>query len=517
MNQLAVHKDDANVLLHQKNQLDEAILDKYRAAGQITDTGLKYAINLINEIYHYKTTDLKPISEICLIIDSVLLRLLGKVYTKCEKNISVPTSFNINQIVNNYSPEINDEQLTYFNEGDLITINLGVSIDGYCSNVSHTICIYPPGEKPVGPLLGPKADAMVANYYCHQVTMALLGLSMMPEKLPAELKPQTNNGKITGKLIKLVVNDIANYYNCRIIPGSEIRVIRRFLMGQNEFLQEKGYKGIQWDEEDQEVLILSKLQDQVMVKQEEDFTVEAGEVYQINLNLVSINDQQELGVISLEEINEFTGLNHQQSEGQLKARPTIYMRDFIMSYHLKLKHSRQLIHKIDGKYSVFPFKLNYLIDQFPLSNPTTPVTAEELEQLKQQLNNHKFGIQEIVNHNLINYKPIRLIKYVPMKTILQANCIHFKALENKEKAFKSGRDVTNKSSELTTVLINDSNDQQEIWKLSNNVPPVFCHLDFQLQHPVLDQLLNLVNGKFGIKVKTVNSQSLATGSQMELD
>lgn len=513
MNQLAVHKDDADVLLKQKNQLDESVMDKYRTAGQITETGLKYAVSLINDMYHYKTTPLKPISEICLIVDSVLLKLLAKVYTKCEKNISIPTSFNINQIITNYSPEINDGELTYFNEGDLITINMGVSVDGYCSNVSHTICIYPPGDKPVGPLLGLKADAIVANHYCQQVVKALLGLSMTPEKMPQELQQQYQ--KVTGKLIKKVVNEIVGYYNCRVIPGSEIRVIRRFLMGQNELLQEKGYKGIKWDEEDQELMIMNKLQYQMppVEKEEEDFTVQPGEVYQVELHIVSINDQQELGIVSLEEINEFTGLNHQQPEGQLKARPTIYMRDFIMNYQLKLRHARQLISKIDKSYSVFPFKLNYLIDQFPLKKPTEDID-QELAQLKQQLNDHRFGIQEIVNHNLINYKPIRIAKYVPIKHILLANCTQFKSLVNRDKIFKNSVEVSAKSSESSTVLIDPSH--VELWLLSNNVPPIYCHLDFKMNVAWVEQLLGLVNSKFGIKMKPVNGLAVMNNS-MALD
>ena len=53
--QVAVHQEDADILLKQKNILNEDVVEKYRVAGQITQTGLTYLTSLINNSYHLGT------------------------------------------------------------------------------------------------------------------------------------------------------------------------------------------------------------------------------------------------------------------------------------------------------------------------------------------------------------------------------------------------------------------------------------------------------------------------------
>lgn len=491
MNQLTIHKDDENRLLKTKNILDESVLDKYRTAGHIVETALKYTIDIINEMYHFQSQPVKPISQICLIVDSLMAKMLQRVYVKCENNISTPTSFNINEIISNYSPESDD--LMTFNQGDVITISLGVSVDGYVAETSHTIVIYPPGEKPVGPLLGAKSDAIVANYYIKQVVTSLLGLSLSPEKLPVEI--QNEFGKqISGKLLKSVVESIAEAFNCRVVPGSEIRVIRRFLSGQNDFLQEKGYKGYKWGENDQETFILNKLgvetTDEII-----DFTVVPGEVYKVDITVASIEEFEDLGIITTEELNKYTGLNNKTDE--MKIQPQIYVRDFIINYQLKLKTSRSLLGKIDKLYSVYPFKLSYLSDNFPLNG-----TGEsEIETVTTSYNESKFGLSEIVNHNLINYKPIKIMKYLPIKKILNENSTRFSEI-NSLKLIKHESLVKNKSTQGFTIIIN--NVSNEIIQLTGgNFKPVYCTSNYKLDNGLIDQLIKLLGDKFGVKTKKV--------------
>lgn len=51
---LAVSNEDSQILLKDKNVLQETVLDKYRTSGQITQTALKFVTDLINDVYHYK-------------------------------------------------------------------------------------------------------------------------------------------------------------------------------------------------------------------------------------------------------------------------------------------------------------------------------------------------------------------------------------------------------------------------------------------------------------------------------
>ena len=96
----------------------------------------------------------------------------------------------MNQLLNGFSPEIDDEREFFLNQGDVVTISLGVHIDGYTSQVSHTLVIYPPSAdaKPEGPLLGSNADALCACHLATESVVVLLGCSLSPEKLPANLK-----------------------------------------------------------------------------------------------------------------------------------------------------------------------------------------------------------------------------------------------------------------------------------------------------------------------------------------
>ena len=145
-----------------------------------------------------------------------------------------------------------------FNAGDIVTITLGVHIDGYAANVSHTVVIYPTGVtidnelKPPGPLLGSKADSICAAHIATETVVALLGMALTPEKLPTQLDP--NNTKlVTGKQIRNIVNSIAESFNCTVVPGSKVRRIRRFLAGQAEgVVAEKDFKGVVGSESDQE-------------------------------------------------------------------------------------------------------------------------------------------------------------------------------------------------------------------------------------------------------------------------
>ncbi|AET38986.1 putative hydrolase Ecym_3508 [Eremothecium cymbalariae DBVPG len=455
---LAISNEDTQLLLNDKNVLQEHNLEKYRTAGQITETTLKFLVRLINNSYHFKkySTPLS-ISELCSLSDSFMQTCINDVFANKvnEKGIAHPTTIDIDEISKGWAPELDDaSNLTHWNkdhamgkkresvcqgrksavagflqEGDVVKITLGCHIDGYTSQVSHTLVIYPTitSEEtqelvPAGPLLGPKADAIAATHIAVESVTSLLACALAPEKLPAAFPER----QVTGSLIRLVVDTIAKTYNCALVPGSRVRRIRRFLAGQYEgVVAERNVKGVYWTESHQEAELLSaSVEDKDVVKSKkgngftndsaiatDDFSVLPGEVYLIDLQMAPL-DGLPRGLITLQSVDQYSGKSHNQET--LVARPSIICRDFAQQQVLKLKSSRQLLNKLD-KSGVFPKKLSHLSNAFPLDieNPDWETISKELKPLR-------LGLSEITNNYLATVKSIQVCKLIPWDTILKA-------------------------------------------------------------------------------------------------
>lgn len=553
--QLAVRKEDADILLKEKNVLDEAVLDKYRVAGQITQTGLKYVISLINDSYHFKNTE-KPYScqEICILGDSLLTSLLAEVYNNQvrEKGIATPVSLELNEIVNNFAPEVSDTSEFYFSACDIVTISLGVHIDGYAANVSHTIVIYPPAVeidnelKPPGPLLGTKSDAICAAHIATEAVVSLLGAAMSPEKIPAELKAATGD-KVGGPQIRELVNSVAESFNCTVLPGSKVRRIRRFLAGQAEgVVAERDFKGVVWSESNQEASIISNSDDsagqELILSSEakassrtdntsaiptDEFYVSPGEVYNIDIKMVPLSDLKEPGLVTLEEVDDFSGKNNKDNEFRSKA--TIFLRDYAVNYQLRLKSSRSLLGLIDKRFTVFPFKLSHTAKSFPIESiQDIPLVCDEIKS-------SRMGLSELANRHLVNPKPIQIAKFVPWSVILKsanptgrhgidANKPTLPGLEVplpllgvsalKLNSFLKEAISVPVAREQTTVILNSYNDACQLIRLTGgkNAAPSWIHSDYLLggrYKGAIEQLLALSSDKrFGIAIKECSAKKL---------
>jgi metalloprotease ARX1 len=564
--QLAIHQDDADILLKERNVLNDSILDKYRTAGQITQTTLNYLVQLINQSYHLGNGEtVISVPELCLLGDSFMTKLLAKLYNSNvrEKGISTPTSIEVNELISGFSPEIDDENgASYvFKAGDVVTISCGVHIDGYTSNVCHTIVIYPHGVevdqtiKPEGPLLGGKADAICATHIAVETVVALLGLALTPEKIPGSLA--TNNGgssSINGSQIRAIVDSIADSFNCAIVPGSKIRRIRRFLAGQAEgIVAEKDFKGVVWDESHQEQTLLSKSVGgcELIVSNKttttssssssavpsDEFTVQPGEVYQIDIKMVSLSECKEAGIVTLQEVDQFSGKNNKDD---FNSKPTIYIRDYAVNHQLRLKTSRRLLGEVDKKFTVFPFKLSHVCPQFPLQDET----EETLKQVKSQLKTWKLGLAELHNRHLVKAKPIQITKFISLEKILTSTTTTGKHGIDMSKPVLPGMEVPlpqlNVTSlklnsllkygesianvrEQTTVVLNDANN--EVIRLtggSKSAVPSWVHSQYKLKGQFLEgieQLVQLTKDKrFGIKIKEINGYKLGSSTnEMQLD
>lgn len=526
LSKFAVHPDDADILLKEKNTLNSQVIDKYRAAGSITQTSLKYIIQLINDLYHLKKTE-KPYTaeELCILGDSMLAKLLAGCFNNKdkvrEKGISHPVTIEVNEFVSNVSPELDSESPRTFDAGDIVTISLGAHIDGYTALASHTLVIYPPGVmidnelRPEGPLLGSKADAIVACNIATRAVMTLLGLAVHPEMIAWIPELQNQSNIITGSMIRQVVDEIARSFQCVVVPGSKVRRIRRFLSGQAEgVVAEREFKGVVWDESNQEEALLKKGSGNDLVLHDgrpaastdvssavpsDDFIVEAGEVYNIDLIFAGISDFEEQGLITLELVEE--------------PKSTIYIRDIAIQHALKLKSARQLLGFVDRNCSVYPFKLSHTCDSFPVVVDLDNV-EEQIANIKSEITSRKLGLHELTNRYLARAKPVQIVKHVPFSKILSASnptgkhgvdaakltlpgrelplpALEVSALKLKS-LLKFGSPATSTARESTTVLLNSVN--KEILRLTGgntSARPSWVHSQYKVNELVAGLLASL--------------------------
>ncbi|GMM35320.1 putative hydrolase [Saccharomycopsis crataegensis] len=573
--------DHQDLLLTGKNVLNETVLDKYRLAGQISQTALKYIISLIHDSYHLGKTSppLTPV-ELCLLGDSYLYTALSSVYQKSvtEKGIAQPVSIDVNDVAVGVSPEIGTtaEKINRaFVPGDIVKISLGAHVDGYTANVSHTIVIYPPSTdasepKPSGPLLGSKADAICAAYIATEAAISLLGCALSPEKLPGAY---AGRGKVTGQMLREVVDGIAKSFGCVVAPGSKIRRLRRFLAGQAEnIVAEKDFKGVIWSEAHQEFAMLQKSQklnseqsalvsvdnhqnfNKLGVSESsaiptDNFVVVAGEVYSVDIRMASVSRFEAAGLVTLQNIDEFSGKNN--SKDDIVAKSDVYIRDFAMNYTLKLKSSRSLLSRVEKTSSVYPFKLAHYADSFPIK---TTLSVDEqrslLDQVRKDINKQKLGLSECVNNHLIVAKKMHLAKFLPLDVILNSS---------NENARNSGADLTlmhntlpgfevplpklgithlklrslikhaepiDVARESATVVLDNFDNEKRVVRLTGSTkffPANWVHSDFKLQDETTEALIKLTQDqRFGIKVKECQPMKLtdikgAAGDQMALD
>lgn len=565
-----IHQDDVNVLLQERNNLREPELEKYRIAGQVAQTCLKYIVELIRDSYHLNKTP-KPYTcqELCILGDSYLKTALDNVYKNGsvrERGIAMPVTIELNDIVTGFAPELDDTANFIFTAGDIVTISLGAQIDGYTANVSHTVVIYPPGtEAPVGPLLGAKADAVCAAHIATETVVALLAAVLTPEKLPASLKTSTN--QVDGTIIRTLVDSIAKSYNCVVVPGSKVRRVRRFLAGQAEgIVAERDFKGVIWSESNQEEslinrsssskeIILStssanagskKLSSAVPT---DDFIILPGEVYNIDLKMAPLSEFKQVGLVTLETIDEYTGTSH-KTDG-LNTKPTIFIRDVIVKHALKLKTSRQLLGKVD-KQSVYPFKLSHMSENFPLNIKETDQSKLQLqiESITKAVRANRLGLSELSNRHLVKPKPIQVARFISLESILMTNnesgsmgvdldkpvlpglevslpklgisSLKLKSLLKKSEKVSVAREST------TVILVEDGvigGGKTELLRLtggSKNFQPSWVHSNYNLGGEYLEAIGSLdalaKDKKFGIKIRECQPFKMVNGNvEMQLD
>jgi len=280
-------KDEA-----EKTIAEDLVVTKYKMAGEIVNRVLKNVIDVC--------APNSSIREICEYGDQLLLEETNKVFKKekLKKGIAFPTCISINNCICHFSP-LSSEPDVLLKEGDVVKVDLGAHVDGFCAVVAHTIVLGASESKKV---TGRVADAMLAAHYASQAALRLL-------------KPGNSNYAITD-----AVQDVCQAYNCKPVEG----------MLSHQLKQGKI---------DGEKTIIQNPTD-AQKKEHEKHVLETHEVYAMDV-LVSTGE----------------GVGR-----EMDTRVSVYKKTDEV-YQLKLKASRTFYSEVREKHGSMPFTLRSFSDE----------------------------------------------------------------------------------------------------------------------------------------------------------
>lgn len=453
-------------LLDEKNVLSESVTDKYRLAGKITQTCLQHIIHTVLTQYETYT-----VGEMCRMGDDFLTKTTEGVYKHvAERGIAQPVRIEKQEFVAGVSPEENDKfQGGMLAEGDVVKITLGVYIDGYTAQVTHTEVVrHRPSAsgETEKPLVGSSADAVCASYLASEAVIAYLAQACGGQGPITE---------VTGTKIRELVEKIASAYHVKVVPGSSVRLVRRFLAGQHDIVLERDYKGVLWEQEGEEeralhAVRLAEIEEsestevslyEKHLQEEETFTAKVGEAFQVDIQMAAAPQKGAVRLYDFQGYDESGTVVNQ------------YGRDFSVTYGLKIKASRQLLSQLETTTSVYPFKLS---------------------QVQKDVAKAKLGLGEILAHQILVALPVKTAKFVPLTALYDFS------KDNKAKKRDAEAVAVPVSRFSSTVLLTPGT----CVRLTGGqaFPPPFVNSVFELPEDVTN-LLKLVGHKHGVKVKDV--------------
>jgi len=283
-------------------------ITKYKVAAEISQKVLK-------EVSGWIAAD-ASIVELCERGDALLAEEVGKVYKgkKVLKGIGHCTTISPSSYVTPYTPLKTDadEAAATLKEGEVVKIQLGAQIDGFCTIVCDNVIVGSPGE-----VTGREADLILATHYANELLLRLMvppGLVAQgdeEEQKKAAKKPYTQS-QITNMLEK-----ITKAYGCNLVESTtiwqfehnEIEAKKKIILAPGEGVRGEGLP-------------------------------EVGEVWGV-----------EMGV-SL-------GSGKVKNNGN---RTTLHRRTGT-TYQLKRPSSRGVLSEVVKKFGTFPFSLRQLEDE----------------------------------------------------------------------------------------------------------------------------------------------------------
>lgn len=190
-----------------------AILDKYKAAAQITNAALLKVISLCvpgADIY-----------TVCQEGDKFMEEELRKVFNnkkskKLERGIAFPTCISVNHVMGHFSP-MQDESVQ-LQEGDLAKIDLGCHLDGFVAQAAHTVVV---SADPKSKVSGRKAEVALAAYNAMRAAQRLI-------------KEMGTNNSVTQAIAK-----VASAYETNPVEGVLSHKVKKHLIDGNDVIINK--------------------------------------------------------------------------------------------------------------------------------------------------------------------------------------------------------------------------------------------------------------------------------------
>nr|CCC94484.1 unnamed protein product [Trypanosoma congolense IL3000] len=173
-----------------------------------------------NETLQVLIDAIKPgakVSELCKLGDETIVKKLRSMFRGAEKGIAFPTCISLNNCVahNCPSPEEACGEIKY---GDVVHIDLGIHIDGYCAQVAHTVQVTDNNE------LG--ADEKAAKV----ITAAYNILNTAVRKM----RPGTTVYEVTE-----VIEKAAAHYGVNPVEGVLSHMIKRYIVDSFRCIPQK--------------------------------------------------------------------------------------------------------------------------------------------------------------------------------------------------------------------------------------------------------------------------------------
>lgn len=163
----------------QKQKMEEKELESYRKAGKIA-----------SEVREWSKTLIKKDAKILEIAE----KIEGKIREE-KAEIAFPVNVCINDITAHYTPKWNDE--TKISENDIVSIDLGVHVDGYIADTAYTIDLSGNHEKMLE--VNERALEEAINLIRPEISVSEIGRKVQEIIIKEGFKPIEN---LTGHEVK---------------------------------------------------------------------------------------------------------------------------------------------------------------------------------------------------------------------------------------------------------------------------------------------------------------------------
>lgn len=187
-----------------------AILDKYKAAAQITNAALVKVLSLCKVG--------ADIHKVCQEGDAFIEDELKKIFNnkkskKIERGIAFPTSISVNHICGHFSPMADES--AELKEGDVAKVDLGAHLDGFIAQAAHTIVVSADGAAKVS---GKAADVVLG---AHNAMLAAQRV----------IREGATNTAVTEAIAKA-----AEAYGCTPLEGGLSHKVKKHLIDGNDVI-----------------------------------------------------------------------------------------------------------------------------------------------------------------------------------------------------------------------------------------------------------------------------------------